>query len=194
MQKDKKTEEVSSECIDEQCLCVEKDDLKGSKVSEALGETEGEIRSLDADYNQEKKIIELNDSLLRLKADFENFKKRTQKEKDDLSSLIKVNIISKLLTVIDNFERGISTAETQDSMAFKTGMEMIYKQLLGFLEEIGVEQIQTKDELFDPQFHQAVMRIEDETKEEGRIVAELQRGYRVDEKLIRPSMVQVVGN
>ena len=130
---------------------------------------------------------------LRLQADFENFRRRTRQEKEELAAVVTQNLLKDLLPFLDNFERALAAGGT-DEGGLRAGVEMMYKQLVEALKKEGLEYIETKDKPFDPNFHQAVMRVEDAEKEDGTIVAERQKGYMVKGRVISPSMVQVVGN
>ena len=150
----------------------------------------------DADAIREKyeaELAEKENRYLRLQADFENFRRRTRQEKEELAAVVTQNLLKDLLPFLDNFERALA-AENSDAESLRAGVEMMYKQLVEALKKEGLEYIETKDKPFDPNFHQAVMRVEDAEKEDGTIVAELQKGYMVKGRVIRPSMVQVVGN
>ena len=141
----------------------------------------------------EAELLEKENRYLRLQADFENFRRRTRQEKEELSALVTQNLLKDLLPFLDNFERALA-AEGNEEGGLRAGVEMMYKQLVEALKKEGLEYIETKDKPFDPNFHQAVMRVEDAEKEDGTIVAELQKGYMAKGRVIRPSMVQVVGN
>ena len=159
------------------------------------GESE-ETAPEDADALREKyeaELAEKENRYLRLQADFENFRRRTRQEKEELAAVVTQNLLKDLLPFLDNFERALA-AENSDAESLRAGVEMMYKQLVEALKKEGLEYIETKDKPFDPNFHQAVMRVEDAEKEDGTIVAELQKGYMVKGRVIRPSMVQVVGN
>ena len=161
----------------------------------SAGEPE-ETAPEDADALKEKyeaELAEKENRYLRLQADFENFRRRTRQEKEELANLVTQNLLKDLLPFLDNFERALA-AEGSEESGLRAGVEMMYKQLVEALKKEGLEYIETKDKPFDPNFHQAVMRVEDAEKEDGTIVAELQKGYIVKGRVIRPSMVQVVGN
>ena len=128
-----------------------------------------------------------------LKADFENCRRRTRQEKEELSNMVVQDFIKELLPMLDNFDRAMAAAAT-DAAKFQQGVEMIYNQLTEILKNKGMELIDTKDAKFDPNFHQAVMRVENPDLEDEAIAMELQKGYMVKGKVIRPSMVQVVAN
>ena len=137
-------------------------------------------------------LAEKDDRMKRLQADFENFRRRTGKEKEELSAIVTQQLLKDMLPLLDNFERALTADNDGDS--FKTGVEMIYKQFATVLKEHGLEYIDVSEAKFDPNYHQAVMRVQDPEKEDDTIAAELQKGYMVKGKVIRPSMVQVVSN
>ena len=122
-------------------------------------------------------------------ADFQNFKRRTEKEKSDIYAFANEKIISELLNVIDNFERALDAGNAEDS--FYKGMEMILKQLLGVLEKTAASEIAALGEEFDPNFHNAVMTEDSDEYESGKVTEVLQKGYVLNNKVIRPSMVKV---
>ncbi len=137
-------------------------------------------------------IEELNDRLRRTMAEFDNFRKRTEKEKSAMYEIGAKSIVERILPVIDNFERGLSAPPADESAkAFVDGMDMIYKQLLKTLEESGVKAIEAVGQEFDPNFHNAVMHVEDESVGENVIVEEFQKGYLYRDSVVRHSMVKV---
>ena len=140
-----------------------------------------------------KQLAEGAERMKRLQADFENFRRRTRQEKEELSNLVVQDFIKELLPMLDNFDRAMA-AEATDAAKFQQGVEMIYNQLAEILKNRGMELIDTKEAKFDPNFHQAVMRVENPELEDEAIAMELQKGYMVKGKVIRPSMVQVVAN
>ncbi len=153
-------------------------------------EEETEVAEVEEKETIEKeKYDELYDKHLRLMAEFDNFKKRTQKEKEELGAFATVNTIEKLLPVIDNLERAISSIEEKNT--FSDGVEMVYKQLIEILEKIGVEEIESVGKEFDPNIHNAVMHVEDEEAGSNIIVEEFMKGYKFKDKVIRYSMVKV---
>lgn len=157
-------------------------------------EQDVEINRLKLELAAKDKLIqESNDRLKRMQADFDNFRRRTRQEKEELSSIVAQNLIKELLPLLDNFERALA-ADSGDIEGFKEGVQMILKQFMAILEKNGLEPIQAVGEKFDPNFHEAIMRVADETQEEDTIAEELQRGYSVRGRVIRPSMVKVVGN
>ena len=138
---------------------------------------------------KDQQIEELTDRLKRNMAEFDNFRKRTEKEKASMYIIGAKEIVEKILPVVDNFERGLAQAPEED--AFAEGIRMIYKQLMTTLEELGVKQIEAVGKEFDPNLHNAVMHIEDEEAGENTIVEEFQKGYTYKDFVVRHSMVKV---
>ena len=135
----------------------------------------------------------LNDRITRQMAEFDNFRKRTEKEKAQMFEVGAKSIIEKILPVIDNFERGLaSIPEEEAGSAFADGMNMIYKQLMNELEQAGVAPIEAVGEEFDPEYHNAVMQVENDELESGTVAQELQKGYTYRDSVVRHSMVAVV--
>lgn len=141
----------------------------------------------------EAELKEKSDRILRLQADFENFRRRTAKEKEELTAVITQNMLTDLLPLLDNFERAMMVEQT-DIEAFQKGVEMIFSQLREVMEKYGLEKIEAEGQVFDPNLHQAVMRVENPDVEDGMITQVLQQGYRAKGRVIRPSMVQVAGS
>lgn len=141
---------------------------------------------------KDEKIEELEDRVKRQLAEFENFRNRTEKEKSRMFEFGARDVIEKMLPVVDNFERGLaSIPEGEKEGPVASGMEMIYKQMMTTLEGLGVTPIEALNKPFDPNFHNAVMHVEDETVEESIVVEEFQKGYLYKENVIRYSMVKV---
>jgi len=142
--------------------------------------------------SRDAQIEDLQDRLKRQMAEFDNFRKRTEKEKASMYEIGARDIIEKILPVVDNFERGLAAVpeDVKDS-SFAEGVEKIYKQLMKTLEDAGVETIETVGQQFDPNLHNAVMHIDDEQYGENEICQELQKGYRYRGSVVRYSMVQV---
>ena len=136
-----------------------------------------------------EEVALLTDKYLRICAEYDNFRKRTQKEKENLYGDIRANVISSFLPVYDNLVRALA-AETQDE-AYRKGVEMIMNQFNSTLEKLGASEIKAVGEKFDPALHNAVMHVEDETKGENEIVEEFQKGFKIGDKVIRFSMVKV---
>lgn len=139
------------------------------------------------------KVEELEDRVKRQMAEFDNFRKRTEKEKSAMFETGAKSVIEKILPVVDNFERGLAAVpESEKGDAFVQGMEMIYKQILTELESIDVKPIEAVGKEFDPEFHNAVMQVESEEYESGIVAQELQKGYTYRDSVVRHSMVAVV--
>ena len=145
------------------------------------------------DNKLEQQIEDLTDRLKRNMAEFDNFRKRTEKEKAQMFDMGARTIIEKILPVIDNFERGLAAVpEEQKDDAFVIGMDKVYKQMLTELDAIGVKPIEALGKEFDPDLHNAVMQVESEEYEPGTVAQELQKGYTYKDNVVRHSMVAVV--
>ena len=141
---------------------------------------------------KDEQIEELTDKVKRQMAEFDNFRKRTEKEKSQMYDMGAKTIVEKILPVIDNFERGLAAVpEDNKEDAFVVGMDKIYRQMLTVLEEAGVKPIEAVGAEFDPNFHNAVMHVEDETLGENVVAGELQKGYMYRDTVVRHSMVKV---
>ena len=141
---------------------------------------------------KDEKIEELTDRLTRQMAEFDNFRKRTEKEKSQMYEIGSKDIIEKMLPVVDNFERGLDAVKEEDKEdPFIQGMEMVYKQLMTVLGELGVKPIEAVGKEFDPNLHNAVMHVEDENFGENIIAEEFQKGYMYRDSVVRHSMVKV---
>ena len=171
--------------------------------AETAEEAAGEESSSETPENKapasvkEKALIEkvtaLEDKVKRQMAEFDNFRKRTTKEKDQMFSMGEKNVIEKMLPVVDNFERGLAAIpEEEKGGALASGMEMIYKQLFKQLEDLGVKPIEAVGKEFDPNFHNAVMQVASEEYESGYVAQEFLKGYTYHDTVIRHSMVGVV--
>ena len=179
----------------------ESEQVNEQAVEENLDSTQNEteeivaaaqMAGLKAEIEEkDKQLQESADRLKRLQADFDNFRRRTRQEKEEISAVVVQNLIKDLLPLVDNFERALAAAE---DTPFKDGIQMIAKQLLESLEKNGLEKINAVGEKFDPNYHEAIMRVADDTKEEDVITEELQKGYSVRGRVIRPTMVKVVAN
>ena len=141
----------------------------------------------------EAQLKEKNDRILRLQADFENFRRRTAKEKEELAAVITQNMLGDLLPLLDNFERAMAVEQT-DGEAFRKGVELLFTQLKEVLDKNGLEHIEAEGQPFDPNVHQAVMRVENPDVSDGTVTQVLQKGYRAKGRVIRPAMVQVAGS
>ena len=156
-------------------------------------ETAGDAISSVKEKALRDKITSLEDKVKRQMAEFDNFRKRTTKEKEQMFSMGEKSVIEKMLPVVDNFERGLAAVpEAEKGGAIASGMEMIYKQLMKQLEDLGVKPIEAVGKEFDPNFHNAVMQVESEELESGVVAQEFQKGYTYHDTVIRHSMVGVV--
>ena len=178
MAKEKKAQEEQVE----ETVVSEETTAEETPVEEAPAEPTRE-EQLEAELNAE------HDRFLRLAAEYDNFRKRSQKEREALYTDVKANTVASLLPVYDNLERALA-AECTDE-AFYKGVEMTMNQLKSIFESIGVSEIPAVGEKFDPNFHNAVMQVEADGAESGTIVAEFQKGFKLGDKIIRFSMVQV---
>ena len=164
----------------------EKDETSGSgEEAKDAGDAKNDGEKKESSAEEEA----LNVKYMRLMADFQNFKRRTEKEKSDIYAFANEKIVSELLNVIDNFERALLHGAAGDS--FAEGMNMIFKQLQGVLEKAGVKEIEALGLDFDPNFHNAVMTEDSTEYESGKVTEVLQKGYTLNSKVIRPSMVKV---
>ena len=181
-------------------------ETKGSVEEEASKETEESQDTKDTESKEKKKffakkekkdkkdekIEELTDRLTRQMAEFDNFRKRSEKEKSQMYEIGAKDIIEKILPVIDNFERGLAAVpEESKEDPFVEGMEKIYKQIMTTLEGVGVKPIEAVGQEFNPDFHNAVMHVEDEEAGENIITEEFQKGYMYHDSVVRHSMVKV---
>jgi len=190
-------EEVTTEAAENAESAQSQDTAEepGTAEAESGGAEEG--KEEEAGTGKEKalkdKVTALEDRVLRQMAEFDNFRKRTTKEKEQMFSLGEKNVIEKILPVIDNFERGLaSIPEEEKGGAIASGMEMIYKQLLKVLEDLGVKPIEAVGKEFDPNFHNAVMQVESDEYESGVVAQEFIKGYMYHDTVVRHSMVGVV--
>ena len=191
-EKELQEETVETEETTEEAVEVEE---AAEEVSEETAEEAVEKKSLFGKKKKDKKdeqIEELTDKLKRQMAEFDNFRKRTEKEKTQMYEIGAKSIIEKILPVIDNFERGFaSVTEEEKANPFVDGMDKVYKQMMTALGEVGVTPIEALGEEFNPDFHNAVMHVEDEEAGENVIVEEFQKGYLYKETVVRHSMVKV---
>lgn len=138
-------------------------------------------------------VAQLQEKVMRQMAEFDNYRKRTDKEKDQMFSMGEKSVIEKILPIVDNFERGFATVSEEDKKdAFYQGMEKVYQQLTKQLEDLGVKPIEAEGKEFDPNFHNAVMQVESDKYESGMVAQELQKGYLYHDQVLRHSMVSVV--
>ena len=182
-------ENTSEEFFDEE-------DNEGQEAEAEEGAEEGGKKKLFGKKNKkdpkDEKIADLEDRVKRQMAEFENFRKRTEKEKSSMYEMGAKAVVEKILPIIDNFERGLANVPEDEADGFAEGMKMIYKQLITELENLGVKPIEAVGKEFDPNIHNAVMQVESEEYESGIVAQELQKGYMYRDTLVRPSMVAVV--
>ncbi|RKL68661.1 nucleotide exchange factor GrpE [Salipaludibacillus neizhouensis] len=161
------------------------DDEEGQEDTDEE-ETSDELNQLN------EKLEETNNRLLRTQADFDNFRRRMNKEKESAAKYKSQSLAESLLPAMDNFERALQVdAQSEDTKGLLQGMEMVYRQLKEALEKEGIVPIETVGQPFDPHFHQAVMQVESEEFESNIVVEELQPGYKLKDRIIRPAMVKV---
>ena len=189
------TEEVAEETVEAEATeeVVEETAEEAAEDSEEADEKKGFFgKKKDKKDKKDLKIEELEDKVKRQLAEFENFRNRTEKEKSRMYEFGARDVIEKMLPVVDNFERGLAVVpEDQKSNPYIEGMDKIYKQLMTTLSEMGVKQIEAVGKEFDPNFHNAVMHVDDEELGENVIAEEFQKGYTYRENVIRYSMVKV---
>lgn len=188
------TEEPVTEPVEESPEATAGENPEGEKEAEATDDKEAKGKTSffgkkKKDNKLEQQIEDLTDRLKRNMAEFDNFRKRTEKEKSSMYIIGAKDIIEKILPVVDNFERGLAQATEGDP--FAEGMEKIYKQLTTTLESLGVEPIEAVDKEFNPDLHNAVMHVEDESVGDNIVVEELQKGYTYKGFVVRHSMVKV---
>lgn len=173
-----------------------KEDTKEAAKEKTEETAEKKIFSKKKDKKTEKleeKLAEYEDLRVRQLAEFENFRKRSEKEKAQMFEIGAKTVIEKLLPVIDNFERGLAAVtEDEKETPFAQGVELVYKQLLTSFDELGVKPIEAVGKEFDPNLHNAVMAVDDDSLESGTVAEEMQKGYMYKESVVRHSMVKVV--
>lgn len=203
-----KAEEIEIEGADEENTSEADNTEETKETKETSEQTEAEPEEAAEDESKDEKkglfkkkkkdkkdeqIDELNDRLKRQMAEFENFRKRTEKEKTQMFDMGARTIIEKILPVVDNFERGLAAvSEDQKDDPFIAGMDKVYKQMMTELDAIGVKPIECVGKEFDPDFHNAVMQVENDELESGTVAQELQKGYMYKDTVVRHSMVAVV--
>lgn len=184
--KEKKDEQIKDELRDD--LNTEQDSTEGGNANNEK-EDSVEENEEGAISEEDNRIQDLNNKLLRLQADFINYKNRVERDKKNIYAYAAEEIISQILPVLDNFERALGSMEKDNS--YYQGVKMIYDQLIDVLKNNGLKEIECEGEQFDPNLHHAVFMEEAEGKEEGTVLEVLQKGYVLNDKVIRPSMVKV---
>ncbi|SHN85970.1 nucleotide exchange factor GrpE [Desulfitobacterium chlororespirans] len=182
--------DTMEEILDE---AVQEEEMGNEASPEQDISLEEKMLTLQAELDQTKnQAEEYYTHLQRLQAEFDNYRKRTQKEKEDFAKYASERIVEGLLPVLDNFERAVEASKTtQDMKSFSQGVEMILKQMQGILAKEGLATIEAVGQPFDPNLHEAVLQVDSEDYPESTVVEELQKGYYLKEKVIRPSMVKV---
>ena len=192
---DERDNEVESEADAATKEDAESDEIADEAEAKNSDESKSEKKIFGKKNKKDKKdekIEELTDRLTRQMAEFDNFRKRTEKEKSQMYEIGAKDIIDKILPVVDNFERGLDgVKEEEKNDPFIQGMEMVYKQLMTTLEGVGVKPIEAIGKEFNPDFHNAVMHVEDENFGENIVAEEFQKGYMYRDSVVRHSMVKV---
>ena len=191
------TAETTEEATVEETVVEETAETEAADTSEEAGEEAAEkkgfFKKKEKKDKKDEKIEELNDRLMRQMAEFDNFRKRSEREKSQMFEIGAKDIVERILPVIDNMERGLATVspEVLETDAFAQGMEKVYKHFMTVLEQAGVKPIEAVGNEFNPDFHNAVMHVEDEEVGENIVVEEFQKGYMYKESVVRHSMVKV---
>ncbi|TSB46774.1 nucleotide exchange factor GrpE [Alkalicoccobacillus porphyridii] len=175
---------------------VEQEDQQEQEMADVMEghavdkQDEADEQSEEAAHKAE--IADLNNRLLRVQADYDNFRRRSREEKESAAKYRAQGFVEELLPALDNFERALSVKpEGDEAKSLAQGLNMVYNQLQEALKKEGVTVIETVGETFDPHLHQAVMQVEEEGFESNQIVEELQKGYKLKDRVLRPSMVKV---
>lgn len=204
--KKEKAEEVKEEIKEEEAVSEEQEEEKAAEetteeaaeeaAEDAAEEKSGEEAPKEGKKEKkdpmQEKLDELNDKVMRQMAEFDNFRRRSEKEKQAMFETGAKSVIEKLLPIVDNFERGLAAIpEEEAKTAFAEGMQKVYRQLMDELEKLEVKPIEAVGQEFDPNFHNAVMHVEDEEAGDNVVVEELQKGYMYRENVVRHSMVKV---
>ena len=178
---EKETQTMEEEAVESEELETGENEEVEETVTEVLEEDQSQVE-----------IAELNNRILRIQADYDNFRRRSREEKEAAAKYRSQTVIEALLPVIDNFERALLVKpEAEEAKSLLQGMEMVYRQFQDTLKSEGIEVIETVGQMFDPHLHQAVMQVEEEGFESNQIVEELQKGYKLKDRVLRPSMVKV---
>ena len=187
------TEEAVTETEEEATAEAEEEEETTEDAAEASGEKKSFFKKKEKKDKKDEKIEELSDRLMRQMAEFDNFRKRSEREKSQMFEIGAKDIVERILPVVDNMERGLATytPEEIEANAFAQGMEKVYKQFMTVLDAAGVKPIEAVGCEFNPDFHNAVMHVEDDSVGENIVVEEFQKGYMYRESVVRHSMVKV---
>lgn len=175
---------------------IKDEKLEEQEVKETIMEEPEQVEEIVEEVDEltlaKQQIDEEQDKLIRLRADFENYKRRVQLDKASDFKYRAQSVLVDLLPVLDNFERALAVETTSEEAAsLAKGMDMVYRTLLEAVKKEGLEQIEAEGVAFDPNFHQAVMQEQDDSKESGIVLQELQKGYKLKDRVLRPTMVKV---
>lgn len=182
---DEKTE-VQNEAVEAENVADAEQLDTEETVEVFLTDEEKQIQALQTE------VAELNNRLLRAQADYDNFRRRTRLDMEAAAKYKAQSLIEELIPAIDNFDRALAVkAESDDAKSLLQGMEMVYRQLTEALKNEGLETINAVGQSFDPHYHQAVMQVESDEHEPNQVVEELQKGYKLKDRVIRPTMVKV---
>jgi len=183
---DTAAEETMEEIVENKPNSDEEVPSEETTVEKDESANSAEIEKLQAE------VLENQQRILRVQADFDNFRRRTQKEKEELGKYASSKLITELLPVIDNFERALQASEENPEFeSFSKGVNMIFRQMESVLAAEGLSAMKSVGEPFNPEYHQAIMQVESEEYEEGIVVEEVQKGYMLKDKVLRPAMVKV---
>lgn len=186
MKKEKQKPETKAEEVDKE------ETTEAAEAEEKEPETKADEKA-DEVEKLKKELSEKEDKFLRICAEYDNFRKRSQKEKSDVYTTSKADVIKELLPVLDNFERAAANSDS-DFEAYKKGIDIIFKQFLGVLEKYGVEAYGERGEAFDPNMHSAVATTQDDELGENTIAQVFSKGYKLGDKIIREAVVQVANS
>lgn len=188
------TQETEQKDIDA-AAAEQSGEAERQETDAAEPETEADAGALSAEAQRlQQELEEAHNRLLRAQADFDNFRKRTRQEKEDLAKYASFKLVEQLLPVVDNFDRALQTSrESRDFDAMLKGVEMTFRQLDQVLAQEGLLAMESVGKPFDPERHQAIMQVESDEYEEGIVVEEIQKGYVLKDRVLRPAMVKVSG-
>ncbi|MDS9471013.1 nucleotide exchange factor GrpE [Sporosarcina pasteurii] len=190
----KHNEEIEVETVaeNEEVTEVEETEAKDAEVEDTV-DTDEEMHAEETELTQLKKQLqEEENKYFRVLADYDNFKRRSTQEKEAIQKYQSQRVLTSILPVLDNFERALSVeAKTDEAKSMMEGMDMIYRSLVDTLKSEGLIEIESLDKEFDPNFHQAVMTDKDEEKPSGVVLEEMQKGYILKDRVLRPAMVKV---
>ena len=179
-------DEQGDEQVEEEFEIIDKEEEEVERSSDE------ETSTLESENEQLKaEVEEMKDRMLRVQAEYDNYRKRTEKERIAARKYEAEALATDLLQVIDNFDRALQTEVDESAQGFYEGVKMVYKQFIDALKAQGVEAMEVENEPFDPNLHHAVMQEEDDSKESNIVIEELQKGYMLKDKVIRPAMVKV---